>query len=272
MSALIDAKRVILKVGTSTLTHPTGHLNIRRIEHFVKVLADLKNAGKEIILVTSGAIAVGVGELGLAERPKDIPTRQACAAVGQCELMYIYDKLFSSYNHHVAQVLLTRDILDSEVKMKHVKNTFNRLLSLHVIPIVNENDTVSIDEMQGDTIGDNDTLSAIVGGLAEADLLIILSDIDGLYDKNPKECSEAKLIPRVDDITEEIRALAGDKGSKFGTGGMITKLHAAEYAMAAGFPMIIINGQNPSILYDLYDGKEAGTIFEAQPGQPSANL
>lgn len=259
MSVLKNAKRIVIKVGTSSLTYPTGALNFRRIEHLVKVLSDLKNAGKEIILVSSGAIGVGVGELGLPERPKDTPTKQACAAVGQCELMYIYDKLFAEYHHKVAQVLLTRDTIKDEYRKTNVTNTFQRLLELGIVPVVNENDTVAVEEIE---FGDNDTLSAIVGSLCHTDLLIVLSDIDGLYDKDPRQYKDAKLIHFVDKITDEIRALAGGKGSAFGTGGMVTKLNAAELANQYGFPMMILNGLKPEGLYDLYDGKEVGTLFD----------
>lgn len=262
MSALVNAKRVVVKVGTSSLTHRTGLLNIRRVEQLVKMLADLKNAGKDIILVSSGAVGVGVGELGLKEKPKDIPTKQACAAIGQCELMYIYDKLFSEYNHKVAQVLLTRDNVERDHRKKNVQNTFNRLLELNVIPIVNENDTVAVEELELE-FGDNDTLAAIVAKLVEADLLIILSDIDGLYDKNPKEYPDAKLIDRVTVVDDQLRALAGGKGSELGTGGMVTKLNAAEIALNAGFSMLLANGQRPELLYDLLDGRHVGTIFSA---------
>jgi glutamate 5-kinase len=258
LSVLNDAKRVVVKVGTSSLTYHTGALNIRRIEMLVKVLSDLKNSGKEVVLVSSGAIGVGVGELGLKEKPSDTPTKQACAAVGQCELMYIYDKQFSMYHHKVAQVLLTRDIIEDERRKKNVMNTFDRLLEMGVIPIVNENDTVSVEEIE---FGDNDTLSAMVGKLCGADLLIILSDIDGLYDSDPRQNPQAKVIHKVDEITDDIRALAGGKGSELGTGGMITKLNAAQMAIGYGFPMIILNGQRPNDLYELYDGKIVGTIF-----------
>lgn len=257
MSILRDSKRVVVKVGTSTLTHKTGMLNIRRIENLVKVLSDLKNAGKEIVLVTSGAIGVGVGKLSLSKRPSDIPTKQACAAVGQSELMYVYDKLFSEYNHNAAQVLMTRDIVEIDERRKNVTNTLEKLLELSVIPIVNENDTVSTEEIE---FGDNDTLSAIVGELVHADLLIILSDIDGLYDKNP-DLEGAKLIEEVNEISDEILALAGGRGSSLGTGGMITKLHAAEICFQNSIPMIIANGKNPFVIYELLDGAQRGTLF-----------
>lgn len=258
MSALSDAKRIVVKVGTSTLTHQSGLLNIRRIETLVKVLSDMKNAGKELILVSSGAIGVGVGKLSLPSRPTDMPTKQACAAVGQCELMYEYDKLFGEYNHNVAQVLLTRDIIEQDSRKANVINTFERLLELGVIPVVNENDTVSTEEIE---FGDNDTLSAIVSELVSADLLILLSDIDGLYDADPKKNPQAKLIPVVHKIDEELEAAAGGKGSSLGTGGMATKLQAGRICLAASISMIIANGEHPALLYDLLDGKQVGTLF-----------
>lgn len=261
MDTLLKAKRVVIKVGTSTLTHKTGMLNIRRVESLVKVLSDLKNSGKDIILVSSGAVGVGVGELGLKEKPKDIPTKQACAAIGQCELMYIYDKLFSEYNHKVAQVLLTRDNIENENRKLNVQNTFNKLLELNVIPIVNENDTVSIEELE---FGDNDTLAAIVGVLVDTDVLIVLSDIDGLYNKNPNEYKDAVKIDTVNCIDDNILKLAGPKGSELGTGGMITKLNAAKIALDSNFSMVLANGENPMLLYDLFDGKNIGTIFSKE--------
>ena len=251
-----EAKRIVVKVGTSTLAHKTGLMNIQRVERLVKVLADLKNSGKEVILVSSGAIGVGAGKTGLKSRPTDVPTKQACAAIGQCELMYCYDKYFSEYNHVVAQVLLTRDIIDSPSRKENVVNTFRHLLEFGVVPVINENDTVSTEEIE---FGDNDTLSAIVGVLTEADLLVILSDIDGVYDGDPRNNPDAKLIPRIPAITEEVRALAGDRGSTLGTGGMITKLTAAQIGLDAGFPTVIMNGAVPELLYDLFDGKPTGT-------------
>ncbi len=254
-----EKKRIVIKVGTSTLTHKTGRLNIRRMERFVKVLADLQNSGKEIILVSSGAIGLGMSKMGLPERPKDTPMKQACAAVGQCELMYIYDKLFGEYNINVAQILLTKYTIDTPRK-NNVENTFEKLISHRVIPVVNENDTVAIDELELE-IGENDSLAAQVGIFSHADMLIILSDINGLYDSNPNENPDAKLIPQVNEINDDIRALAGGAGSSLGTGGMITKINAAEMAMGAGIDMAILNGRNPSVLYDLFDGKDVGTIF-----------
>ncbi len=257
-----DKKRIVIKVGTSTLTHKTGRLNIRRMERFVKVLADLQNSGREIVLVSSGAIGLGMSKMGLPERPKDTLMKQACAAVGQCELMYIYDKLFGEYNLNVAQILLTKYIIDTPRK-NNVENTFEKLISHNVIPVVNENDTVAIDELELE-LGENDSLAALVAIMSHSDMLVILSDIDGLFDGNPKDNPDAKLIPVVNEITDEIRGLAGGAGSGLGTGGMITKIHAAEIAMGAGIDMAILNGRNPSVLYDLFDGKDVGTIFTSK--------
>lgn len=257
-----NARRVVVKVGTSTLTHASGQLNIRRIESLVKVLADLKNSGREILLVTSGAIGVGVGRLGLQKRPTDIPTKQACAAIGQCELMYLYDEYFSDYNHIVSQVLLTPDIMDHPERKENVYNTLSKLLELGSIPIINENDTVSFEEIDRvETFGDNDNLSAIVAGLIHADLLIILTDTNGLYDKDPKSFPDAKLMPLVADITDEIMCVAGGKGSELGCGGMATKLAAAKTAKAAGVETVIMGGTHPADLYDLFEGKQVGTYF-----------
>ncbi len=254
-------KRIVIKVGTSTLTHKTGRLNIRRMERLVKTLADIQNSGREIILVSSGAIGLGMSKMGLRERPKDTPMKQACAAVGQCELMYMYDKLFGEYNLNVAQILLTRYILETPRK-NNVENTFYKLIEHNIIPVVNENDTVAIDELEL-AVGENDSLAAHVGMFCHADLLIIMSDIDGFFDGDPRSNPNAKLIPVVDKIDDRIRALAGDAVSGLGSGGMITKINAAEIAMDAGFDMAIINGRNPDILYDLFDGKQVGTVFLA---------
>lgn len=261
MNCFASAKRIVIKVGTSTLTYETGLLNIRRVEAFVKVLADLKNSGREIVLVTSGAIGVGVGKLGLTERPKDTPGRQAAAAVGQSELMQIYDNAFMGYNHTVAQILLTKDIIDDDNRCVNVVNTFERLISLKAVPIVNENDTVATDELEGENFGDNDTLSAIVAVLVHADALVIMSDIDGLFDDNPRNNPDAKLIPVVKEINAEIETHAHGSGSKRGTGGMTTKLHAAKIATKAGIDMAVINGVNPHTLYKLFDGEQVGTHF-----------
>ncbi|MDY3791767.1 MAG: glutamate 5-kinase [Oscillospiraceae bacterium] len=254
-------KRIVIKVGTSTLTHKTGRLNIRRMERLVKTLADIQNSGREIILVSSGAIGLGMSKMGLRERPTDTPMKQACAAVGQCELMYMYDKLFGEYNLNVAQILLTRYILETPRK-NNVENTFYKLIEHNIIPVVNENDTVAIDELEL-AVGENDSLAAHVGMFCHADLLVIMSDIDGFFDGDPRSNPEAKLIPVVDKIDDKIRALAGDAVSGLGSGGMITKINAAEIAMEAGFDMAIVNGRNPDILYDLFDGKSVGTVFLA---------
>lgn len=252
--------RIVVKVGTSTLAYKTGNLNIKRVENLCKVLSDLKNSGHEIILVTSGAVGMGVGKLSLPGRPEDIPTRQAAAAVGQCELMYTYDKLFSEYNHTVAQILLVGLDIENETRRQNFKNTLSKLLEMNVLPIINENDTVSTEEI---IIGDNDTLSSIVASTIDADLLVLLSDIDGLYDKDPRSYSNARLIDTVHEITPEIFALAGGKGSSLGTGGMATKVKAAKTVNACGIDMIIANGKNPEILYDIADGKSVGTKFLA---------
>lgn len=261
---LRDARRIVVKVGTSTLTHESGKLNFRQIERIVRVLSDLKNADREIILVTSGAIGVGVGKLGLPRRPSDVGGRQAAAAVGQCELMFTYDKLFSEYGQIVSQVLLTRDDIDDKERCHNVVNTFARLLDMGAVPIVNENDTVAVDELIGINFGDNDSLSAIVAKLMKADALVILTDIDGLYTADPHKHPDAKRIPRVEHIDDSVKALAGGVGSSRGTGGMITKISAAEIATGAGIPTVIIAGETPQLLYDLFEGKEVGTIFCAQ--------
>lgn len=259
MKKISERKRIVVKVGTSTLTHKTGMLNIRRVEQLVKTLADLQNAGHEVILVSSGAIGLGMGKLGLREKPKDTPGKQACAAVGQCELMYLYDNLFSEYSITVAQMLLTKYIL-LEDRRKNVENAMERLVSQGVIPIINENDTVAIDELELE-VGENDSLAAIVAKIAKADLLIIMSDIDGLYDKDPHKSDDAKLIPVVNEITDEIRSLAGGAGTKLGTGGMITKINAVEIAYEAGIDVVLMNGKHPKALYDLFEDKPVGTIF-----------
>lgn len=254
--------RIVVKVGTSTLAHPTGRLNIQRMEKLCKVLSDLKNMGHEIILVSSGAIAMGFGKLNLSERPKDVPTKQASAAVGQCELMYIYDKLFTEYNHTVAQLLITApDIEEGGVRKQNFHNTLARLLELGALPVINENDTISTEEFG---IGDNDTPSAIVAVTIQADLLILLSDIDGLFDGDPRKNPDAKLIDTVEKIDEHIISLGGGSGSNLGTGGMATKLRAAQMATAAGCEMVIANGQSPEVLYDVAAGKRVGTRFLAK--------
>ena len=252
--------RVVVKVGTSTLPHTTGRLNIRRVEQLCRVLSDLKNAGHQIILVSSGAIGMGVGKLSLPCRPNDMPTKQAAAAVGQCELMYVYDKLFTEYNHTVAQMLLTGEDLENSGRRVNFQNTLYRLLELGALPIVNENDTIATEEI---AVGDNDTLAAIVAKCAGAELLVLLSDIDGLFTSDPRKDPDARLIPLVEALTPEIYALAGEKGSDLACGGMATKLKAAKTAMENGFDMIISNGQRPEDLYDIIEGASVGTLFKS---------
>ncbi len=253
--------KIVVKVGTSTLTHITGCVNIRRIEKLVKVLSDIKNAGNQVILVSSGAIAMGVGKLNLEKRPSDIAGKQAAAAVGQCELMYTYDKLFLQYNQTVAQILLTAEDLKTPDRHTKFENTMQKLLELRVLPIINENDTVATDEIK---IGDNDTLAAIVAESTQADLLVLMSDIDGLYDKDPHKCDNAELIRDVFELTDDIMALGGDAGTDRGTGGMATKLQAAKIANSAGCDMIIMHGDNPENLYGIIDGNPVGTKFHAK--------
>ncbi|MBM6914024.1 glutamate 5-kinase [Gemmiger formicilis] len=253
--------RIVVKVGTSTLAHATGQLNIRHVQTLVRVLSDLKNAGHQLILVSSGAIGMGVGKLLLPGRPSDMATKQAAAAVGQCELMYTYDKLFGEYNHTVAQLLVTGEDIQDEKRHKNFETTLNRLLELGALPIINENDTIATQEIE---IGDNDTLGAVVAVSVGADLLVLLTDINGLYTADPHTHPDAQLIPRVDVLTPEILALAGGAGTKLGTGGMATKLRAAHLAGDAGVEMVIANGANPEVLYDIVDGKPVGTRFAAR--------
>ena len=253
--------RIVIKVGTSTLMYSTGHLNVRRVEALCRILADLKNAGHEVVLVSSGSIGMGVGKLGLGARPTDIPTKQAAAAVGQCELMYTYDKLFSEYRHTVAQVLLTGSDIADEARRAHFENTMRRLLELSALPIINENDTVATDEI---VIGDNDTLAGVVATTIHADLLVLLSDIDGLYTADPRTDKDARRIEVVEALTPEIMALGGGSGSSLGTGGMMTKLRAAQRVTEAGIDMVIANGDDPMLLYDIVDGKPVGTLFKGR--------
>ena len=254
--------RIVVKVGTSTLAHATGRLNIQRMERLCRVLSDLKNAGHEIILVSSGAIGMGVGKLNLPGRPADMPSKQAAAAVGQCELMYTYDKQFTEYSHTVAQLLLTGEDIKSEQRSRNVRNTLSRLLELGALPIINENDAVATDEIGVEnTIGENDSLSAIVAAAIGADLLVLLSDIDGLYDKDPRRHPDARLIPTVERVDDELFTLAEDSSTGLGTGGMITKLRAAAIATEAGCEMVIANGSKPEGLYDIAAGRPAGTRF-----------
>ena len=255
--------KIVVKVGTSTLTHSTGRINIRRVECLCRVLSDLKNAGHEIILVSSGAIGMGVGKLSLKEKPTDMPTKQAAAAVGQCELMYVYDREFSQYNHTIAQILITNSDVKNETNHNNFRNTVSRLLEFGAMPIINENDTVSTEEIE---IGDNDTLGAIVATSVEADLLVLLSDIDGLYTKDPRKYDDAELIPYVYELTDEIMSMGEGKGSNLGTGGMFTKLKAAKIVTTDGIDMVIANGSDPNILYDIADNKKVGTKFFGKRG------
>ena len=256
-----NCKRIVIKIGTSTLTYPNGALNLRRIEILVQTIADFKNAGHEVVVVSSGAVGAGYAKLALSEYPKTLEEKQACAAVGQSQLMKIYENFFANYTHTVAQILMTKDVVDDEHRLSLVKNTFNTLLKMNCIPIVNENDSVSCD---GIRFGGNDTLSAYVAIACDADIIINLSDIDGLYDKDPRKNSDAKLISRVEKITDEVVSYAGGAGTERGTGGMLTKINAAKIATENGIPMIILNGENPRILYDILDGKHTGTYFAAK--------
>lgn len=258
MKKLTDVKRIVIKVGTSSLCYKTGNLNIRRVQKLIEVMADLKNEGRDIIFVTSGAVGIGVGRAGLTERPKDMPTKQACAAIGQCELMNIYDREFFKYNHTVAQLLVTREVISNKIRYENAFNTLHRLLEMGAVPIINANDTVSIEQLDFD---ENDTLSAIVAGLCEADLLIILTDVDGLYDKNPS-LPDAKHIPVVTKVSDEMIAAAGEKGSELASGGMLTKLEAAVIAGKKNIPTVIIKGDRPENLYDLFNGEAKYTLFD----------
>lgn len=262
--------RIVVKVGTSTLTHDSGAANLHSIEQLVRVLADLEGYGHEVILVTSGAISVGASKMMLNERPKELRMKQAAAAVGQCQLMHFYDKFFAEYNRSVAQILLTDEDVADPVRSEHLSGTFGALLEMGIIPIVNENDSVSSAEIETGAqkiLGDNDTLSAIVAKLCKADMLILLSDIDGLYDKDPHKNKDAKLIHRVEKLGDEVEDMAGGAGSKRGTGGMVTKISAAKIATEAGCDMIISNGARPGDIYDIVAGKEVGTRFVAKKGE-----
>jgi glutamate 5-kinase len=260
MKTITDAKRIVFKVGSSTLTHENGKLNLRRIEKLVKVLADMKNSGIQVVLVSSGAVSAGVAKLGFGSIPDAPEIKQAMAAVGQSELMKIYDRFFSDYGHKVAQILMTRDVVDNPIRRTAAENTFSTLLEMGCIPIVNENDAVSTDELT--KFGGNDILSAHVANICHADILINLSDIDGLYDSDPRKNPDAKFIEKVDDI-DAILSFAGGAGTERGTGGMEAKLTAAKMATSAGIPMFIMNGHDPEILYELLDGKHVGTYFVA---------
>lgn len=251
-------KRIVIKIGTSTLTHSTGRLDLRHLETLARVLSDIKNMGLDVVLVTSGAIGVGMSKLGMTVRPKELRYKQAAASVGQCELMHIYDKFFLDYSQVVGQILITKNDIVEESRRERIENTFEALFELGAIPVVNENDTTGVDEI---LFGDNDTLSAEVAALVNADLLIIFSDIDGLYDCDPRTNDNAQIIPRVREIDDNIRALAGGAGSKLGTGGMVTKIHAAEVCFENDIPMVITNGTRIENAYDILSGNVSGTLF-----------
>ena len=253
--------RIVVKVGTSTLAHPSGRLNIRNVEELVKVLADLKNAGHEVILVSSGAIGMGIGKLNMDREHMDIPAKQAAAAVGQCELMHTYDTLFLKYSHTVGQILITSEDIEDPERRANFENTMKTLLKFGALPVVNENDTVATTEIN--SVGDNDTLGAIVAKTIDADILILMSDIDGLFTADPNKDPDARLIETVDEITKEIEAFAGDACSDLGTGGLATKIGAAQMVTESGCDMVIINGNYPDKLYDIVEGKSAGTLFRA---------
>ena len=249
--------RIVVKIGTSTLAHPGGRLNIRHTEALVKVWSDIKNAGHELIIVSSGATGLGVGKLQIS-RPKDMVTKQAAAAVGQCELMYTYDKLFAEYSHTVAQLLVTWEDFDHPHRLNNLQNTLERLIQLGAVPVINENDPISTEEY---SLGDNDRLGALIAKYTHADLLVLLSDIDGLYTANPHTHPDAALIPLVEEITSDVMALADGAGSALGTGGMATKLRAARMVTGSGADMVIANGAHPELLYDIAAGKPIGTRF-----------
>lgn len=265
----ITPRRLVVKAGTSTLTHPSGSLDLRSMERLARVLADLHGMGYQVILVSSGAIAVGTAHLGLPERPTALRLKQAAAAIGQCRMMHIYDKLFSEYNCSVAQILLTSgDVADPE-RLEHLQGTFCALLELGVIPVVNENDSVSSAEIETGRqkiLGDNDSLSAIVASLCGAELLVLLSDIDGLYTANPATCPDAQLIPVVEGFDPALYEIAGGSGSQVGTGGMVTKLRAVEIAFEKEIPVVLANGADPAILYDILQGDFVGTLFRPEEG------
>ena len=261
MATLKDVQRIVIKVGTSTLAHSTGKANIRQMKKLVTVISDIVNSGKEVALVTSGAIGVGAGKLGLTERPTTTAEKQAAATIGQCELMFMYDKMFGEYGHTIGQFLITKRDVDNKECRENLINAFEETFNFGAIPIINENDAVGIEEI---VYGDNDSLSAIVAKLIHADALLILTDIDGLYDKNPEKDEYARIIPVVEEINEDLYQIAGGKGSKFGTGGMVTKLQAAEISTEAGINTIVMNGSYPENIYKVLEGHQVGTFFVAK--------
>lgn len=261
----VKKKRIVVKVGTSTLTNELGNSNLRSFERIAQVIADIHNLGNEVVLVSSGAISVGANKMHLPDKPSDLRMKQAAAAVGQCENMFLYDKFFGYYNKTVAQILFNSDDIYSEKKKENLSNTFEALLEHDVIPIVNENDSVSYSEIESDDklFSDNDVLSAVVAVLCKADLLVILSDIDGFFDRDPRLYKNATLIERIDTIDDSTYELAGGAGSRRGTGGMRTKLQAAELATAQGIDTVVTNGSRPEGLYDIIEGRKCGTLFSA---------
>lgn len=261
MATLKDVQRIVIKVGTSTLAHSTGKANIRQMKKLVTVISDIVNSGKEVALVTSGAIGVGAGKLGLTERPTTTAEKQAAATIGQCELMFMYDKMFGEYGHTIGQFLITKRDVDNKECRENLINAFEETFNFGAIPVINENDAVGIEEI---VYGDNDSLSAIVAKLIHADALLILTDIDGLYDKNPEKDEYARIIPVVEEINEDLYQIAGGKGSKFGTGGMVTKLQAAEISTEAGINTIVMNGSYPENIYNVLEGHQVGTFFVAK--------
>ncbi len=261
MKKILDSKRIIIKVGTSTLTHENGHLDLRRIETLVRIVSDFKNQGREVVLVSSGAVSAGIARLNLDHRPRSTEEKQALAAVGQSQLMNIYERFFAGYGHAVGQILMTKDVIDNPHRFAAAESTFAKLIALGCVPIVNENDSISSEEIN---FGGNDTLSAYVACVCHADLLINLSDIDGLYTADPRTDPDARRVPLVEALTDEIYAMAGGAGTERGTGGMQTKLKAAAIVTEKGIPMLIANGHNPTVLYDILDGKDVGTLFLAK--------
>lgn len=261
---LKNKKRIVVKIGTSTITHvDTGHLNLIKMEKLARVLTDIRNQNKEVVLVSSGAIGAGRKALGIKERPGSLAKKQACAAVGQARLMMIYQKLFAEYNQTIAQILITKRTMINEISRQNAENTFQELLDMGVIPIVNENDTVSTDQIQDENFGDNDTLSATVAEMVQADMLILLSDIDGLYTDDPRSNKKAEFISCVEKIDEHLCAMAKGAATMFGTGGMATKIAAARIANAIGVDMVIANGDDVVNITRILDGKEVGTLFKA---------
>lgn len=259
---IAEAKRIVVKIGTSSLTHENGKVDLEKMEKLARVLTDINNSSKEIILVSSGAMGAGMQRIGRSKRPEELPLKQATAAIGQAILMKIYQKFFDEYNQVIAQILLTKDVMEDPIKNSNAKNTFETLMQIGVIPIVNENDTISTAQIEGYRFGDNDTLSATVAQLVEADLLILLTDIEGLYTSNPKDNKEAKLIKEVTVIDEKLKSLAGGAGSNLGTGGMITKIVAADIAKASNIDTIIASGEKIEILREIIRGEEIGTWFK----------